>query len=287
MAQFRILGKGVEHPNVESVGHLGSVLLAPQLAAPLKGHISVPSDQGRDLQVLVEQRVDDIRDPSHLRHLGQVFAKIFVYVAVVEHDRLLPTSTGDEQFGSATEHPPARRDHPQGDADLAGGHIAVDPNRHPSAGVAEKFQVFVGIVVEHLHGVDDVQPDLLDQVVAGHRAVGRQRADDLYGVGPNPGRSQFLKDIGQEPKSRRRAGEVVNQDGRRRPAASKFAQGWSADSLLQCPANAGVADIRSTPHVVNRHFPVIGELHFERSLAVPSGPRDENFLHDFPPSPSP
>ena len=142
-------------------------------------------------------------------------------------------------------------------------------------------------MVEHLHGIDDVQPDLLDQVVASHRAMGCQRADDLYGVGPNPGRSQLLKHIGQEPKSRRGTREVVNQDGRRRPAAGEFAQRRSADGLLQSLANASVADVRPAAHVVNLHFPVIGKLHFERGLAVPSGPRDKNFLHDFPPSPSP
>ena len=287
MAQFRILGEGAEYADVEGVGHLGSVLLAPQLAAPCKGRVRVPGNQAGDLQVLVEQWVDDIGDPSHLRHLGQVFAKIFVYVAVVEQDRLLPTSTGDEQFSSAAKHPPARRDHPQGDAHLAGSQIAVDPNRYPTARVAEEFQVLIGIVVEHLHGIDDVQPDLLDQVVAGHRTMGRQRADDLYGISPNSGCSQLLKHIGQEPKSRRGTREIVNQDSCRRPAAGEFAQRRSTDGLLQSLANAGVADVRPAAHAVNLHFPVIGKFHFERGLAVPSSPRDKNFLHDFPPSPSP
>lgn len=74
--------------------------------------------------------------------------------------------------------------------------------------------------------------------------MSRQCADDLYRVSLNPGRSQLLKHIGQEPKSWRRAREVVNQDGRRRPTASEFAQRRSADGLLQSLANAGVADVR-------------------------------------------
>ena len=56
LAQFRILGEGVEHANIEGVRHLGRVLFPSQLAAPLKGRVRVPSDQARDLQVLVEQR---------------------------------------------------------------------------------------------------------------------------------------------------------------------------------------------------------------------------------------